>query len=261
MHFWSKFVWLNGSFLQCNRSKLEEFVRNCLENSRNDLQNLSFQLIEQSLNKIELIRPRGEIDPIIYEQIINDYKLKFQSEIQYEFILRLECREQYEYSLNLPIHQWEKQMNQILNEIHIEQNDSYRFNNEQYQILIVYLTKQLIDELLNKNFLIEQIYKKKDKKIYQQWRKNIVEFYRNFILSEKFYIYRDITMPLMKQIFQIVLAFDYQFQSNIDKNKNIFHYCQFPFGLNHFNLFHIAQDLFQKRTFVQQQMSTDRFRQ
>jgi hypothetical protein len=68
-------------------------------------------------------------------------------------------------------------------------------------------------------------------------------------------------MPLMKQIFQIVLAFDYQFQSYIDKNKNIFHYCQFPFGLNHFNLFHIAQDLFQKRTFVQQQMSTDRFRQ
>jgi hypothetical protein len=170
MHFWSKFVWLNGSFLQCNRSKLEEFVRNCLENSRNDLQNLSFQLIEQSLNKIELIRPRGEIDPIIYEQIINDYKLKFQSEIQYEFILRLECREQYEYSLNLPIHQWEKQMNQILNEIHIEQNDSYRFNNEQYQILIVYLTKQLIDELLNK------IIKKKIKKFINNGEKILLNF-------------------------------------------------------------------------------------
>ena len=102
----------------------------------------------------------------------------------------------------------------ILNEIHIQQNDFYRFNNEQYQILIIYLTKQLINELLNKNFLIEQIYKKNEKKIYQQWRKNIVEFYRNFILSDKFYIYRDVTMPLMKQVFQIVLAFDYHFQNN-----------------------------------------------
>jgi hypothetical protein len=262
INFWSKFIWLNGSFLQCNRSKLEEFVRNCLENpTENNLKNISLELIEQSLNKIELIRPRGEIDPIIYEQIINDYKLKFQSEIEYEYNLRIECREQYEYSLNIEIHQWEKQMKFILNEIHIQQNDFYRFNNEQYQILMIYLTKQLIDELLNKNLLIEQIYKKNQKKIYQQWRKNIVEFYRNFILSDKFYIYRDVTMPLMKQVFQIVLAFDYQFQANIQNNKNIFHYCQFPFGLNHFNLFQIAQHLFQKRTFIQQNMSTDRFRQ
>jgi hypothetical protein len=65
----------------------------------------------------------------------------------------------------------------------------------------------------------------------------------------------------MKQVFQIVLAFDYQFQLNIENNKIIFQYCQFPFGLNYSNLFDIAKDLFQKRTFVQQNMTTERFRQ
>ncbi|CAF3592808.1 unnamed protein product [Adineta steineri] len=262
-HFWSKFLWLNGSFLQCNRSKLEEFVRNCLEDNDSSInpQNLSLELIEQSLNKIQLIQPRGEIDPFIYEQIINDYKIKFQSEISSEYNLRIEYQQQYEYSLNLTIHQWENQMKLILNEIQIEQNDFYRFNNDQYQTLIIYLTKQLINELLNKNFLIEQIYKKKDKKIYRQWRKNIVEFYRNIILSEKFYIYRDITMPVMKQIFQIILAFDFHFQLNNETNKKIFHLCIFPFELNHFNLYDIALDLFEKRTFVQQQMTTERFTQ
>lgn len=261
IQFWSKFLWLNGSFLQCNRSKIQEFLFNSLEQPLNNINNLSLEIIEQSLNKIEIIQPRGEIDPIIYEQIINDYKVKFQLEIKDEFNLRIQSQEKYEYSVNLSIHQWEKQMRNILNEIHSEQNEFYRFNNEQYQILISYLTKQLINELLNKNLLIEQIYKKNEKKTYQQWRKNIVEFYRNFILSEKFYIYRDITMPLMKQIFQIVLAFDYQFQVNQENNKNIFIYSQFPFGLNHFNLFNIAQDLFDKRTIVQQHMSTDRFTQ
>jgi hypothetical protein len=227
----------------------------------NDLTNLSLELIDQSLNKIELIRPRGEIDPIIYEQIIKDYQLKFQSEIEYEYNLRIECQEQYEYSLNHSIHQWEKQMKMILTQIEIQQNDFYRFNNDQYQILIIYLTKQLINELLNKNLLIEQIYKKKEKKMYRQWRKNIVEFYRNFILSDKFYIYRDVTMPLMKQVFQIVLALDYHFQINLKNNNHVFVYCQFPLGFNHFNLLDIAQDLFQKRTLVQQHMSTERFRQ
>jgi hypothetical protein len=149
----------------------------------------------------------------------------------------------------------------VLNEVQSEQNEYYRFNNEQYQILVVYLTKQLIDELLNRNFLIEQLYKKKEKKSYRQWRKNIVEFYRNFILSDKFYVYRDITMPLMKQVFQIVLAFDYHFQLNIQNNTNIFSYCQFPFVLNQFTLFDIAKDLFEKRTLVQQNMTTERFRQ
>jgi hypothetical protein len=261
IEFWSKFLWLNGSFLQCNRSKLEEFVRNCLDHSFDNSKNLSLELIEQSLNQIELIRPRGEIDPRIYEQIIDDYQRKFQSEIEYEFNLRIECREQYEYSLNLPIHQWEKQMKIILSQIQTEKKDFYRFNNEQYQMLIIYLTKQLIEELLNRNFLFEQIFKKNQKKIYQQWRKNIVEFYRNLILSDKFYIYRDITMPLMKQVFQIVLAFDYQFQVEFENQKTIFQFCQFPFGLNHFNLLHIAQDLFQKRTLIQQNMPTERFRQ
>ena len=177
------------------------------------MENISLKLIEQSLNQIELIRPRGEIDPVIYERIINDYKLKFRSEIEYEYNLRVECQEQYEYSLNHSIHQWEKQIKSILNQIEIEQTDFYRFNNDQYQVLVIYLTKQLINELLNKNFLIEQIYQRKEKKIYQQWRKNILEFYRNFILLDKCYIYRDVTMPLMKQVFQIVLAFDYHFQN------------------------------------------------
>ncbi|CAF2014886.1 unnamed protein product, partial [Rotaria magnacalcarata] len=90
INFWSNFFWLNGSFLQCNRSNLEEFVRNCLDNPENNLKNLSLELIEQSLNRIDLIYPRGEIDPIIYEQIVNDYKLKFQSEINFEFNLRIE---------------------------------------------------------------------------------------------------------------------------------------------------------------------------
>ncbi|CAF1553476.1 unnamed protein product, partial [Adineta ricciae] len=31
IHFWSKFLWFNGSFLQCDRSTLETFVRNCLQ--------------------------------------------------------------------------------------------------------------------------------------------------------------------------------------------------------------------------------------
>ena len=264
INFWSKFIWFNGSFLQCNRSKLEECIRNCLvENSTlNTKKNLVLELIEQSLNKIELIRPRGEIDPIIYQQIINDYKLKFQSEINDEYNLRFECQEQYEYSLNLSIHQWDKQMKFIINEmIKIEDNNYYRFNNEQYQTLLIYLTKQLIEQLLNKNFLIEQIYKKNNIKIYQQWRKNIVEFHRNIILSDKFYIYRDITMPVMKQIFQIVLAFDYQYETNIENNKRYFNHCQFPFELNYDNLLDIARNLFEKRTFVQENMSVDRFRQ
>ncbi|CAM4775034.1 unnamed protein product [Rotaria magnacalcarata] len=261
INFWSNFFWLNGSFLQCNRSNLEEFVRNCLDNPENNLKNLSLELIEQSLNRIDLIYPRGEIDPIIYEQIVNDYKLKFQSEINFEFNLRIECQQEYEYSFNTTIHQWEKQMKIIMNQLDIEQYNYYRFNNEQYQLLMNYLTKQLISNLLNKNFLIEQIYNRNEKKIYQQWRKNIVEFYKNFILSDKFYIYRDVTVPLMKQVFQIVLAFDYHFQSNNDNNQKIFNDCLFPSGLNHYNLLHIAQDLFQKRTFVQQNMATDRFRQ
>ncbi|CAF1119887.1 unnamed protein product, partial [Rotaria sordida] len=262
INYWSKFLWLNGSFLECNRSKFENFLKNCLENSKNNFEkNLSLELIEQSLNKIELIYPRGDIDPIIYEQIINDYKLKFQNEINYEYNLRIECQQQYEYSFNKKIHQWEKQMKIILNQFQIEKYNYYRFNNEQYQLLINYLNRQLINNLINHQFLIEQIYKKNDKKIYQQWRKNIVEFYRNFILSDKFYIYRDITMPLMKQVFQIVLAFDYYFQTNIHSNKTIFNYCLFPYGLNHYNLFYIAQDLFQKRTFVQQNMPIERFRQ
>lgn len=261
INYWSKFYWLNGSFLESNRSNLEEFVRSCLDNKTNNLHEISFELIEQSLNKINLISPRGEIDPIIYEQIINDYKLIFQSEINFEFNLRIDCQQKYEYSLNNSIHQWEKQMKFILNEIDLKQINCYRFNNEQYQLLINYLTKQLINNLLDKTFLIEQIYKKNDKKIYQQWRKNIVEFYKNFILSDKFYIYRDITMPFMKQVFQIVLAFDYRFQLNIQEKKSIFINCVFPYELNYFNLFQIAKDLFQKRTFVQQNMATDRFRQ
>ena len=261
IEFWSKFLWLNGSFLQCDRSTLGQFVRNCLDHSFDQTKDLSLQLIEQSLTQIELIRPRGEIDPQIYEQIINDYQRKFQSEIEYEWNLRQECREQYEYSFNLSIHHWEKQIQIILNETLPEENRSYRLTNEQYQMLVIYLTKQLIDELLNRTFLFEQIWAKKEKKIYQQWRKNIVEFYRNVILSKRFYIYRDVTIPLMKQVFQIVLAFDYHLQDNLQTNKTIFHSCQFPFGLNQMNLLHIAQDLFQKRTIVQQNMTTERFRQ
>ncbi|CAF4664250.1 unnamed protein product, partial [Rotaria sp. Silwood2] len=252
INYWSKFYWLNGSFLECNRSKFENFIKNCLDNHEiNSEINLSLELIEQSLNKIELIYPRGDIDPIIYEQIINDYKIKFQNEINYEYNLRIECQQEYDYSFNKIIHQWDKQMKFILNQLDIQQYNYYRFNNDQYQLLINYLNKQLINNLLNKNFLIEQIYKKNEKKIYQQWRKNIVEFYRNFILSDKFYIYRDITIPLMKQVFQIVLAFDYHFQSNNQNRKTIFNYCLLPYGLNNYNLFDIAQDLFQKRTYVQ----------
>ncbi|CAF1389080.1 unnamed protein product, partial [Rotaria sp. Silwood1] len=263
INYWSKFFWLNGSYLECNRTKLKNFIENSLENLNIDLEkNLTLQLIEQCLNKIQLIYPHGDIDPIIYEQIINDYKLKFQNEINYEYNLRIECQNKYEYSINKIIHQWEKQMNIILNQLNIQQQyNYYRFNNEQYQLLINYLNQQLINNLLNKKFLIEQIYEKNNNKIYQQWRKNIVEFYKNFILSNKFYIYKDITMPLMKQVFQIVLAFDYHFQSNNQNNKTIFNYCLFPYGLNHYNLFHIAQDLFEKRTFVQQNMTTERFRQ
>lgn len=260
IHFWSKFLWLNGSFLECDQSKIKYFLLNLLEKELNDNEILSLEIIKQSLNKIELIKPRGEIDPIIYDEIINDYKLKFQLEIQYEFNLRNKSNEEYSYSLNSSIHQWENQMNIILNYIYKQDKDYYRFNNEQYQMLITYLTKQLINELLNENLLIEQIYKKNQIKIYQQWRKNLVEFHRNFILSDKFYIYRDITIPLMKQVFQIVFAFDYHFQIK-QTNKNIFIYCQFPFDLNHFNFIQIAQDLFQKRTFIQQNMSTERFSQ
>ncbi|UJR34182.1 hypothetical protein I4U23_021588 [Adineta vaga] len=261
IQFWSKFLWFNGSFLQSDRSTLETFVRNCLKNPLTNQENLCLQLIEQSFNEIDLIQPRGEIDPKIYEQILHDYKIKFQSEISFEYDLRREYQEQYEYSIHCSIHQWENEMKIILNEIPIEQNEFYRFNNDQYQILIVYLTKQLINELLNKKFLLEEIYEKNQKKIYQQWRKNIVEFYRNFILAEKFYIYRDVTMPLMKQVFQIVLAFDYQFQWKNEEKNQLFKFCRLPLDLNQINLFDIAKDLFEKRTFVQQTMPNERFKQ
>ena len=154
-------------------------------------------------------------------------------------------------------------MKNILNELLNINENIYRTNNEHYQILIIHLTKQLMNELMNQEILIEQIYYKKNWKFYQQWRQNIIEFYRNFILNDKFYIYRDITMPLMKQIFQIVLAFDYHYQQTTinEKNMKIFHLCQFPYHFNEKNLLDIAKDLFEKRTFIQQHMSMDRFRQ
>ena len=261
IHFWSKFLWFNGSFLQCDRSTLETFVRNCLEDRSVDRTNLCLALIEQSLNEIELIQQRGEIDPVIYEQILRDYQGKFQSEISVEYQLRVECQKQYEFSMNCSIHRWENQMKMILNEIQSEQKEFYRLNNDQYQMLIGYLTKQLIGELCNKKFLIEEIYEKNQRKVYEQWRKNLVEFHRNVVLTEKFYLYRDITMPLMKQIFQIVLAFDYHFQLKNEEKKKLFPHCVLPIDTTHLNLFDIAKDLFEKRTFVQQTMQTEQFRQ
>ena len=176
IEFWSKFLWLNGSFLQCNRSTLEECLRNCLENRSIDSTDLCLELIKQSLKQIELIRPRGEIDPVIYEQIINDYQIKFHQEIDYEYNLRICSKDKYEYSLNHPIHQWENRMKIILNQIQIEEKEFYRFNNEQYQMLIIYLTKQLIDELLNQNLLIEQILKKIKRKFINNGEKILSNF-------------------------------------------------------------------------------------
>ena len=259
--FWSKFFWFNGSFLQCYRSKLECLVQNSLETRPTDGTSLCLALIEQSFDRIESVRPRGEIDPLIYEQILHDYQLKFQSEIHDEYQLRVQCRDEYEYALHLPIHQWEIQMKKILEERTMPAKEFYRLNNEQYQLLIIYLTRQLLEQLLDKTLLIEQIYKKRDRRSYRQWRKNLVEFHRNFILADKFYVYRDVTMPLMKEVFCIVLALDSHLQVEASANRTLFPYCQYPSITRQWNFFDIAKDLFQKRTFVQQQMPIEKFRQ
>lgn len=263
MEFCSKFLWLNGSFLQCSKSSFEQMVSNCLE-SKSSSNEICFDLIEQSLNRIELIRPRGQIDPILYEQILNQYQIDLQSDVAFELNLRKDLREKYEYSSNVILHQWEKQMKSIVEKIYQENQQIFRFNNEQYQLLVNYLTKQLIEQLLNRKFLLEEIYEKKQRKIYEQFRKNIVEFHRNLVLDKQFYVYRDVTMPLMKQVFQIILAFDCFFQNEATKTKaksNLFELCQFPFDVNQLNLFQIAKNLFEKRTFIQQNLPIDKFRQ
>ena len=252
--FWSRFIWLNGSFLQSNRSNIEEFLRKCLLNPSST--NPVVDLIEQSLLEIDSLRPRGQIDPQIYEQILDYYHQKFRSEIEFEYELHQKCHTEYHYSLHQSIHHWEKQMLDILSDIPREKSSIYlRSSNDLYETLVGYLTKQLIEQLCNRTYLLQEIIAKNQRRIYEQWRMNIVEFHRKFILSERFLVYRDVTIPVMKSVFQIVFALDYHFHGQIIQSKGSF----FPFGLNRLTFLQIARDLFDQRTSMQQSCSSERF--
>lgn len=252
--FWSRFLWLNGSFLQSNRSNIEGFVRKCLVNPSSN--NPVVDLIEQSLHEIDSLLPRGQIDPQIYDQILVYYHQKFRSEIEFEYELHGKCHREYHYSLHQSIHHWEKQMLDILSDISREKSSIYlRSSNDLYETLVGYLTKQLVEQLCNRTYLFDEILGKNQRRIYEQWRMNIVEFHRKFLLSERFLVYRDVTIPLMKSVFQIVFAMDYHFHGRLNHPKGSF----FPFALNRLTFFEISRDLFNQRTLMQQNYSSERF--
>ena len=257
--FWSSFFWLNGSFLQSRRARFDEFVTQLLDEPSSTGGDVCLQLIEQSFRRIDLIRPRGQIDPIIYEEILNAYQTQFHDEINAEYQLRSECVDQYDYSRHLPVCHWEKAMKTVLEQPPREQREFYRLNNDHYENLTVYLSKQLLEQLMNKDFLLGEIYAKKNRRAYEQWRTNLVQFYRHWILAEKFYLYRDVTIPLMKEIFQIVLAFDCRF--HLDGQQDEDRSIHFPSSTIQWNLFDMAKDLFEKRTVLQQTLTKERFLQ